>query len=89
MANVPFYLAQALSTDNLPMSIAYGVLYLLWVIVLSVLSRKIGRFHILPIVFFPILVIGFLLIFTISLITKVFSLPVRWKGRLIAKEDET
>jgi len=89
MANVPFYLAQALSTDNLPMSIAYGVLYLLWVIVLSVLSRKIGRFHILPILFFPILLIGFLLIFTISLITKVFSLPVRWKGRLIAKEDET
>jgi len=29
------------------------------------------------------------LIFIVSLITKVFGLPVTWKGRVIAGEDET
>jgi len=88
MANVPFYLLDALLNDKLPMIIAYGALYPLWVIVLSVLSRKIGRFHILPILFFPVLIIKFLLIFIISLVTKALNLPVRWKGRVITGEDK-
>lgn len=88
MANVPFYLLDALLNDKLPMIIAYGVLYPLWVVVLIILSKKIGRFQILPILFFPVLIIAFLLIFIISLITKAFRLPVRWKGRLIAGEDK-
>jgi 4,4'-diaponeurosporenoate glycosyltransferase len=88
MANVPFYLADALLNDKLPMIIGYGVLYPLWVIVLSVLSRKIGRFHIIPIIFFPVLIIGFMLIFFISLVSKLLGLPVRWKGRVIVGEDK-
>lgn len=88
MANVPFYLVDAILENKLPLIIAYGLLYPLWVIVLIVLSRKIGRFHFLPILFFPVLIIAFLLIFIISLVTKALGLPVRWKGRLISGEDK-
>lgn len=88
MANVPFYLMDAILENKQPMIIAYGLLYLLWVVVLFVLAKKIGRFQILPILFFPVLIIGFLLIFIISLITKIFGLPVRWKGRFIAGKDK-
>lgn len=88
MANVPFYLVDAILENQLPMIIAYGLLYPLWVIALIVLSRKIGRFHTLPILFFPVLIIAFLLIFIISLVTKALGLPVRWKGRLISGEDK-
>jgi len=63
------------------------LLYLLWVVVLFVLAKN-RRFQILPILFFPVLIIGFLLIFIISLITKIFGLPVRWKGRFIAGKDK-
>lgn len=88
MANVPFYLLDAILENKQPMIIAYGLLYPLWVIVLSILARKIGRFQQLPIIFFPILIVGFMVIFVISLVSKILRLPIRWKGRLIAGEDK-
>jgi len=88
MANVPFYLADAIANNKQPMIIAYGVLYPLWVIVLSVLARKIGRFRQLPIIFFPVLIVGFIVIFFISLVSKILGLPVRWKGRVVIGEDK-
>ena len=89
MITVPIYLVLSVGNANLPMIAVYGLLYLLWVFVLGSLANRIGRFHVLPIIFFPLLVLGFLLIFIVSLITKVFGLPVTWKGRVIAGEDET
>ena len=89
MITVPIYLVLSVGSANLPMIAVYGLLYLLWVFVLGSLANRIGRFHALPIIFFPLLVLGFLLIFIVSLITKVFGLPVTWKGRVIAGEDET
>jgi len=88
MMTVPIYLVLSAGSANLPMIAVYGLIYLLWVFVLGTLANRIGRFHVLPIILFPVLVAGFLLIFTVSLITKVFGLPVTWKGRVIAGEDE-
>lgn len=88
MANVPFYLIHAAVSDNQPMIIAYGLLYLLWVIVLSVLARKIGSFQQLPIIFFPFLSIGFMIIFFLSLVSKILGLPVKWKGRVVTGENQ-
>ena len=88
MANVPFYLLDAILKNKQPMIIAYGLLYPLWVVVLSILARKIGRFQQLPIVFFPVLIVGFIVIFFISLVSKILRLPITWKGRVFTGEDQ-
>ena len=88
MANVPFYLLDAILESKVPMIIAYGLLYPLWVIVLSILARKIGRFQQLPIIFFPVLIVGFIVIFFISLVSKILRLPITWKGRKFTGEDK-
>ena len=88
LITVPIYLVLSAVSADMPMLAVYGLLYLLWVFALGTLANRIGRFHVLPIIFFPVLVAGFLLIFIVSLITKVFGLPVRWKGRVIAGEDK-
>ncbi len=85
---MPFYLIHAAVSDNQPMIIAYGLLYLLWVIVLSVLARKIGSYQQLPIIFFPVLSIGFMIIFFLSLVSKILGLPVKWKGRVVTGENQ-
>ena len=88
MANVPFFLLDAILKNKQPMIIAYGLLYLLWVIVLTILARKIGRFQQLLIVFFPVLIVGFIVIFFISLVSKILMLPITWKGRVFTGEDK-
>jgi len=88
MITVPIYLVLSVGRADLLMLGVYGLLYLLWVLILGFLANRIGRFHVLPIILFPVLVAGFLLIFFFSLITKVFGLPVTWKGRVITGKDE-
>lgn len=88
IAGSPYYLAQFAISGNLPMLLAHSGLYLLWVIILYLLAKKIGRFHLLYIVFFPILIISFLFLFIFSLIKRLLGLPVTWKGRVIAGEDK-
>ena len=84
----PYYLAKYAIIGNLPMILAHAVLYLLWVIVLYLLAKKIGRFNPFFIVFFPILVISFLFLFILSVIKRLLGLPVTWKGRIVAGEDK-
>jgi len=78
------YLIQYAISGNQPMLLAHVGLYLVWVIILAVISRKIGRFHPLAFVFFPILVLAFLLIFIVSLCKRLLGLPIFWKGRVVA-----
>ena len=52
--------------------------------VLYLIAKKIGRFDIIGLVFYPIQVFSFLIIFLVSLIKKLFGLPIIWKGRVVA-----
>lgn len=63
--------------------IVYSFLYLLWLAILLILSKKVGKFQIWVILLYPFAMIVFVVVFTISLIKKIFRLKVIWKGRAI------
>lgn len=65
----------------------YCGLYLVWVIVLFVLTHKVGKFHPLGIILFPIIVIFFTAVFVISFFIKIFKLKYKWKGRSISEKN--
>jgi 4,4'-diaponeurosporenoate glycosyltransferase len=85
MASVPIHIATYSWSGDYKWLVLYVAFYMIWVIVLFVLARKAGRFHLVPILFYPILIIVLVYIFLISMIKKVFGLKVVWKGRAINK----
>jgi 4,4'-diaponeurosporenoate glycosyltransferase len=61
----------------------YLFLYLLVLLELKLLGNRIGNFKGEAIVFYPVLLLAFILILSISIIKKCFKLKVAWKGRNI------
>ncbi len=57
--------------------------YLVWVLELFRVSRKLGNFRWWSIVFYPVSLFFFLMIFTVSLFRRLFRLPIIWKNRKI------
>ncbi len=57
--------------------------YFLWVILVAVKSKKIGNFDFIQVLFYPVWFVLFLFIFFVSMIKKIFHIPVTWKGRKI------
>ncbi|MDD4097123.1 MAG: hypothetical protein PHP22_12885, partial [Oscillospiraceae bacterium] len=71
-------------SENWPWLSVYVALYLVWVLVLALLSRRIGRFKFWTIVFYPVLMLVMTVVFIVSGFRKLFGLKVKWKGRDIA-----
>jgi len=61
----------------------YGVFYIAFVLHLFLFTRKIGRFHILATLFYPLPLLFFLIVFAVSVFKKIFRLKAVWKGRKI------
>lgn len=89
MTSVPIHMAIFAGSANMLWLILYSLLYILWVVVLFILSRKAGRFHLMPIILYPTLIIMLFAIFSVSLVKKLFGLQVVWKGRAIREEKKT
>lgn len=83
MASVPIHIAAYSWSGDYKWLILYVALYMIWVIVLYVLAQKAGRFHIISILFYPILIIVLVCVFFVSMFKKIFGLKVVWKGRAI------
>lgn len=84
ITNSPRYLIQYAIGGNSTMVFTHGILYLVWVLVLYLIAKKIGRFNPIGLIFFPIHVLIFLIIFLVSVFTRLFDLPILWKDRVIA-----
>lgn len=67
----------------------YLLLYIAWVVVLSFLGTKAGRFKTLAYIFFPIPAAVLLGVFIVSMFKKAFGFKVIWKGRAIEAEKRT
>lgn len=65
----------------------YLILYLVWVAILLVLARKIGRYMTGLIIFYPIHLVAYLTIMLISLLKRLLGISVVWKDRPIGEED--
>jgi 4,4'-diaponeurosporenoate glycosyltransferase len=88
ITSVPIQLAKFAVLENMPWLAVYSILYIIWVLILTVLAGKVGRFKLWTLVFYPLLVLALLGVFTVSLIKKIFKLKVTWKGRAIATEEK-
>lgn len=86
MVSVPYHLIAALVESNWTWAWFYGVLYIIWVVLLFLLSKQIGRFRAWPTLLFPIPLAVFLGVFLLSAVKRIFRLKVRWKGRDIPAE---
>lgn len=71
---------------NLPYLFLSLLFYVLWVLELFRVSRRIGGFKWYALVFYPVYLAMFLWVFAVSLIKKAFHLNVIWKGRKIKPE---
>lgn len=81
--SVPLHLVVfALSAQRFGL-FAFGALYCVWVAVLFLLSRRVGRFSPLAILLFPAPMAVFLAVFFVSVLKRLFGWNVIWKGRAI------
>lgn len=67
----------------------YSVLYIVWVCLLAVLTRRVGKFHVWAVILYPILMLVMLGVIIVSVFKKLFGLKVKWKGRSIRTEEKT
>ena len=87
LISVPLHVISFAVSGNILWMLIYSLLYIIWVSLLRFYSKRIGKFLFWAIAFYPILMVGFLLIFAVSVFKKVFGLKVIWKGRAIAEEE--
>jgi 4,4'-diaponeurosporenoate glycosyltransferase len=72
--------------ENILYLVMCSLLYVLWVLELYRITRKIGHFKIYAIIFYPVYVLFFLYVFILSFIKKLFRMNVIWKDRKIKLE---
>lgn len=85
--SVPIGVISALKNENQIELIQYTILYIIYVKQLFSISNKLGSFKRLTILFYPIYLLFFMLIFMISIYKKLFKRPVKWKGRQIIEKE--
>jgi 4,4'-diaponeurosporenoate glycosyltransferase len=83
LASVPFQVVSAALSANLFWLIIYSFFYVLWVFILLLLTKKTGYFKTLSCIFYPPLLLLFLILFANSMIKRRLGHKVTWKGREI------
>lgn len=85
-ASAPLYLVLNLVWQQWLWSAIMAAFYGIWVLELLRIARHIGSFSVSSIIFYPVLLIFYLLIFLRSMAKKILGLPVIWKDREIRLE---
>jgi 4,4'-diaponeurosporenoate glycosyltransferase len=67
-------------------ALLYGALYALWVVILFIVGRRIGRFSVFTAILYPVPLAVFLMIFVHSGILRLIGGTVKWKGRAVRPE---
>jgi len=88
LLSVPIQIIKFSASQNWPWLLVYCMLYLVWVLVLAILSRRVGRFKLWTLVFYPVLMPVMTVVFIVSGFRKLFGLKVKWKGRAIATGEK-
>jgi 4,4'-diaponeurosporenoate glycosyltransferase len=83
-ASAPFYLIwYSININFDSLLYFYLILYTLWFAELLRLNKEIGNYSVLTIIFYPLYLIIFILIFMLSILIKTMRCNVKWKGRKI------
>lgn len=83
VASAPLYLVLNLVWQQWLGAVIMAACYGIWVLELNRIARHIGSFSVISIVFYPPLLLFYLLIFLRSLVKKILGRPVIWKDREI------
>lgn len=89
LISVPLQIVKFAILVNWPWLIIYSALYIVWVGILAVITKRIGCFQLWALVFYPALMLVMLGVIAVSAFKKLFGLKVTWKGRAIVTEDKT
>ena len=85
--SAPYHLILLAFRPISPLFVVYAVLYTLWAAALWKITRPIGNFSALTVVFYPVALLAFVGVFVVSLFKKIFGLRVTWKDRKLSPED--
>ncbi len=88
MLTPPIQIVRYAAAGDLLFTALFSLLYLFWVIALTVLSRRVGRFLFPAVLLYPVLLAVMLGIFSVSGFNKIFGLNVRWKGRAVPTREK-
>ena len=89
LASAPLYLLAAASQGALLWMLLYSLLYIAWVFILRFLTSQIGCYRLSAVIFFPLMIFTFIIVFAVSLFKQVFGLKTSWKGRAIERRDKS
>lgn len=79
----PLYLIRAVLAGQGFYSLVFGAFYLSWLLELRRIGKKVGNFHFLNILFYPLSLSFFIIVFFGSAIKRLFHLKSSWKGRKV------
>ncbi len=85
MTSVPLNLVESL-VNGAPLVWLYGACYAVWIVILSSISARIGRFRPLAVLLYPLPLLVFFAVFLHSAAIRLFHGKVKWKGRAIELE---
>ena len=85
ITSVPLHLACSIARGE-KIALLYAALYALWIGVLFLVSRRIGRYRPLAVLLYPAPLVVFMLVFVYSGALRLFRRNVKWKGRAIPLE---
>ena len=81
--SVPIQLVKAAFAMDAAWLLIYALIYMLWVFELRRISCQVGHFRIYSIVFYPVCLAMFLLVFSSSLLKRLLHIKTDWKGRKV------
>jgi len=87
MLTPPMQIVRYAAAGDLLFTALFSLLYLFWVVALTVLSKCVGRFRFPAVLLYPVLLVVMLCVFAVSAFRKLFGLSVRWKGRDISTRE--
>ena len=87
LISVPLQIVKFTIMMNWPWLMVYSVLYIVWVCLLVVLTRRIGQFHVWALILYPILMLFLVGVIVVSAFKRLLHLEVTWKGRSIRTDE--
>ena len=85
VTSAPLHLILSLAAGS-SLALLYGSFYALWAVLLLFISKRLGRFWSLGVLFYPLSLLMFFLVFLNSFTIRVLHRKVKWKGRAIELE---
>lgn len=83
VTSVPLYTITLMIARDFFLGSLFVLFYFLWVIELQRIAKKVGNFQFRTILFYPVTLCLFVIVFLTSTIKRIFHFKTQWKGRSV------